>query len=72
MFELIDVKNYNTHHHYGTDWHTDYVIKTDEKITNVDEIIEKLQQIGKNPNGVCNLKFVEGKNQIIVLETVMF
>lgn len=31
MFEVIDIKNYDTHYRYGTDWNTDYICKTDEK-----------------------------------------
>ena len=44
MFELTEVKNYDTHHRYGTDWHTDYYIKTDEKLT-FDEVIRKLREL---------------------------
>lgn len=70
MFKLIEVRNYDTHHRYGTDWHTDYIIKTDENL-NIDEVIEKLQELGKNPCGACELKKVEGKNEI-VLKTIMY
>ena len=42
MFELIEVRNYDTHHRYGTDWHTDYIIKTDEKLNNIIKEIKNL------------------------------
>ena len=48
MFELIEVKNYDTHHRYGTDWHTDYIIKSDEE----------LKILAKKIN-LINLLFVE-------------
>ena len=70
MFELIEVRNYDTHHRYGTDWHTDYIIKTDENL-NINEVIEKLQELEKNPCGACKLRKVEGKEEII-LETIMY
>lgn len=70
MFEIIEVKNYDTHHRYGTDWHTDYIIKTDENL-NINEVIEKLQELGKNPCGVCKLRKVDERDEII-LETIMY
>ena len=70
MFELIEIRNYDTHHRYGTDWHTDYIIKTDENL-NINEVIEKLQELGKNPCGSCKLRAVKETNEII-LETIMY
>ena len=70
MFELIEIRNYDTHHGYGTDWHTDYIIKTDENL-NINEVIEKLQELGKEPCGSCKLRAVEETNKII-LETIMY
>ena len=70
MFELTEVKNYDTHHRYGTDWHTDYYIKTDEKLT-FDEVIRKLRELKHNPCGECKLIVDEEKNEM-VLETIMY
>lgn len=70
MFELIEVRNYDTHHRYGTDWHTDYIIKTDENL-NINEVIEKLQELGKKPCGACKLRKVDKRDEII-LETIMY
>lgn len=70
MFELIKIRNYDTHHRYGTDWHTDYIIKTDENL-NINEVIEKLEELGKNPCGVCKLRTVKETNEII-LKTIMY
>lgn len=70
MFELIEIRNYDTHHRYGTDWHTDYIIRTDENL-NINEVIEKLQELGKNPCGECKLREVKETNEII-LETIMY
>ena len=70
MFEVVEIKKYDTYHSYGTDWHTDYIIKTDENL-NINEVIEKLQELGKNPCGACKLRKVEGKEEII-LETIMY
>ena len=33
MFEVKNVKNYDEHHSYGTDWVTEYEINSDEKLT---------------------------------------
>lgn len=70
MFELIEIRSYDTHHRYGTDWHTDYIIKTDENL-NINEVIEKLQELGKNPYGECKLRKVDERDEII-LETIMY
>ena len=70
MFELIEVRNYDTHRRYGRDWHTDYIIKTDENL-NINEVIEKLQKLGKNPYGACKLRKVDERDEII-LETIMY
>lgn len=70
MFKLIEIRNYDTHHRYGTDWHIDYIIKTDENL-NINEVIEKLQELGKNPSGVYKLRTVKETNEII-LETIMY
>ena len=69
MFELLGIKQYDTHHRYGTDWHFDYVIKTDEKITSIDEVVKKLKEIGQNPSGQLTLKILKDE---IILETIMF
>ena len=53
MFELIEIRNYDTRHRYGTDWHTDYHIETDENL-NINEVIEKLQELGKIHVGHAN------------------
>lgn len=71
MFELIEIRSYDTHHRYGTDWHTDYIIKTDEEIKTIDEVIERLNKMDKYPFGACKLKFVKERNEII-LETIMY
>ena len=70
MFKLIEVRNYDTHHRYGTDWHTDYIIKTYENL-NINEVFEKLQELGKNPYGLHKLRKVDERNEII-LETIMY
>ncbi|MBQ8299309.1 MAG: hypothetical protein IJX99_05525 [Clostridia bacterium] len=70
MFELIEIRSYDTHHRYGTDWHTDYCIKTDENL-NIHQVIERLQELGKNPCGECKLITVEGREEI-VLKTIMY
>lgn len=70
MFEVVEIKNYDTHHRYGTYWHTDYIIKTDENL-NINEVIEKLQALGKNPCGECKLRKVDERDKII-LETIMY
>ena len=33
MFEVVEIKKYDTYHSYGTDWHTDFYIKTNEEHT---------------------------------------
>jgi hypothetical protein len=70
MFKVVEVKNYDEHHHYGTDWVTDYICETDENITDVNELIEKVKGQNHAPCGECMLKTQEdGK---IVLNTRMY
>lgn len=63
MFEITEIKNYDTHHRYGTDWHTDYIIKSDEEL-NIGQVIEKCNACGK-----CTLKKTENG---YILETIMY
>lgn len=65
MFKVTEVKQYDRHNYYGTDWHTDYVFETDEPITDLYEAIRKVKDCGYIPDGVITLK---GN----VLETYMF
>ena len=64
MFELVEIKNYDTYHSYGTDWHTDCHFKTNKKL-NLYETIGELKKLGHEPAGALSLN----KN---VLKTVMF
>lgn len=50
MFEIIEIKDYDTHHRYGTDWHTDFIIKTDEE-HDTDSLFHKLKELGYSPYG---------------------
>ena len=68
MFKVVEVKDYDVHERYGTDWHTDYHIETDEDL-NIDEVIEKLRVLGYNAYGSMTLK---KKDNQMVLETVMY
>lgn len=63
MFEIIEIKNYDTNSRYGTDWHTDYFIKTDQEMT-IQEIIEKCKACGE-----CTLEKSENG---YILKTVMY
>ena len=51
MFEVVEIKNYDTHHGGGTDWHTDYIIKTGEK-HDTDSLFNMLKELGYSPYGV--------------------
>ena len=53
MFEVVEIKKYDTHHSYGTDWHIDYVIKTDEEHT-TDTLFERLKELNYSPYGVVS------------------
>lgn len=53
MFEIVKKESYDTHHSYGTDWHFDYTIKSDEDLS-IDEVIEKCAAYG-----VCELEKTE-------------
>ena len=55
MFEVVEIKNYDTHHSYGTDWHTDFIIKTDEK-HDIDSLFNKLKELGHSPYGQITLE----------------
>lgn len=68
MFEITEIKNYDTHHSYGTDWHTDYVIKTDEEHT-IDTLFDKLKQMNHNPYGVTTIVKIDTG---YIYKTVMY
>lgn len=53
MFEVLEIKNYDTHHRYGTDWHTDYIIKTDD-VHDTDSLFHKLKELGYDASGVIS------------------
>ena len=55
MFEVVEIKNYDTHHSYGTDWHTDFIIKTDEE-HDIDSLFNKLKELGHSPYGQITLE----------------
>lgn len=63
MFKLIESKSYDSYHSYGTNWHTDYIIESDENL-NIDDVIEKCKA-----SGVCQL---EKTNNGYILKTVMY
>ena len=68
MFEVVEIKNYDTHHRYGTDWHTDYVIKTDEEY-HIDGLYNRLKELGHDPSGVISsVKTPDG----YIYKTVMY
>ena len=45
MFEVVEIKNYDTHHRYGTDWHIDFIIKSDEE-HDTGSLFDKLKELG--------------------------
>lgn len=53
MFEVVEIKKYDTYHSYGTDWHTDFVIKTDEEHT-TETLFERLKELNYSPYGVIS------------------
>ena len=57
MFELIEVRNYDTHHRYGTDWHTDFIIKTDEE-HDIDSLFNRLKELVESQIAENNQKYV--------------
>lgn len=69
MFEVIEIKNYDTHHRYGTDWNTDYICKTDEKINDLTALIKKVESVGYSPCGSCSMEEKDGN---IILKTAMY
>ena len=69
MFKVLEIKNYNTNHSYGTDWHTDYICETDEEINSETELIEKVKETGHEPCGEISMDKKDGK---IILKTKMY
>lgn len=55
MFKVVEIKNYDTHHRYGTDWHIDYHVESDKELT-LDEVIEELKKLGHEPCGCVSLE----------------
>jgi hypothetical protein len=50
MFEVVEIKNYDVRNRWGTDWHTDFIIKTDEEHT-TDTLFERLKKLNYSPYG---------------------
>lgn len=68
MFEVIEIKNYDTYHSYGTDWHTDFVIKTDEEHT-TQTLFERLKELNYSPYGQISSEKTEDG---YIYKTVMY
>ena len=68
MFEVKNVKNYDEHHSYGTDWVTEYEINSNEELT-IDEVIQKLLDSGHSPYGANSMKKTENG---YILKAVMY
>ena len=68
MFEVIETKRYDTHHRYGTDWHTDYIIRTDEE-HDTDSLFNRLKELGYDPYGVVS---IEKTPDGYIYKTVMY
>lgn len=66
MFEVVDIKSYDK----GKDWHTDYIIASDEDL-NLEETIKRLEHLGHNICGIIKLEKSEKEN-INILKTIMF
>lgn len=71
MFKVVEIKNYDIHHRYGTDWHTDYEIETDEKFNTIDEVLEKMKELGHNVYGEIKMKTWHNENKIVI-ESIMY
>lgn len=69
MFEVTEVKQYDKHTNYGTDWCTDYYISTNQSIDTIEQVIDKLIALGYQPYGQCSLKRQDDK---IILQTIMY
>ena len=67
-FEVVETKRYDTHHTYGTDWHTDYIIKTDEE-HDTDSLFYRLKELGYDPYGVVSSEKIPGG---YIYKTVMY
>ena len=68
MFEVVEIKTYDTHHSYGTDWHTDYIIKTDEE-HDTNSLFNRLKELGYSPYGVVSSEKTAGG---YIYKTVMY
>lgn len=53
MFDIVEIKKYDTYQKYGIDWHIDYICITDECIKDIDKLIEKIRELGYKPTGIC-------------------
>ena len=58
MFKVEKIVNYDTYHSYGTDWHTDFYIKTDEEHT-IDTLFERLKALNYSPYGDITVEKTE-------------
>ena len=68
MFKVVEIKNYDTYHSYGTDWHTDFIIKTDEE-HDTKSLFNKLKELGYSPYGeISTEKTTDG----YIYKTVMY
>ncbi len=69
MIELLEVKNYDKHHHYGTDWVTEFILKSDEELT-LDKAFEWLKDNNYSPYGACEFKKIDDNKYLY--KTVMY
>lgn len=68
MFEVVKIIKYDTCHSYGADWHTDFVIKTDEEHT-TQTLFERLKALNYSPYGEIT---VEKTQDGYIYKTVMY
>ena len=68
MFKVKEIKNYDTYHRYGTDWHTDFIIETNEQ-HDTDSLFNRLKKLGYDASGVVSSEKTETG---YIYKTVMY
>lgn len=62
-FKLKEVKNYDEHHAYGTDWVTEYICYSDTNME-IDDTINELKKLGHEPCGELKQIYDEKNNEL--------
>lgn len=68
--ELKEIKNYDEHHSYGTDWVTEYICYSDKDLE-IDETIAELKKLGHEVYGQIK-QIYDDETKELRLKAIMY